>query len=158
MAEMSVSNEVPVNNTIYINNINEKIKLDGTLSLLFLTYVLFCMYTHECMYIRVWNIESWCVLTELKKSLHAIFSQFGNILEILAFKTLKHKGQAWVVFEDASSASRAIQKMQNFPFHDKPMVWYLCLQTLKSRVQFCRIDFFTLLGITTNLQESGLNV
>lgn len=30
MAEMNVGSEVPVNNTIYINNINEKIKLDGT--------------------------------------------------------------------------------------------------------------------------------
>ena len=34
------------------------------------------------------------MLIELKKSLHAVFSQFGKILEVLAFKTLKHKGQA----------------------------------------------------------------
>ncbi|KAJ8510459.1 hypothetical protein OPV22_000893 [Ensete ventricosum] len=77
---------VPTNMTIYINNLNEKIKLD-----------------------------------ELKKSLHAVFSQFGKILEVLAFKTLKHKGQAWVVFEDVSSASEALKRMQGFPFYDKPM-------------------------------------
>lgn len=59
---------------------------------------------------------------ELKKSLHAVFSQFGKILEVLAFKTLKHKGQAWVVFEDVSSASEALKRMQGFPFYDKPMV------------------------------------
>lgn len=57
----------------------------------------------------------------MKKSLHAVFSQFGKILEILAFKTLKHKGQAWVVFEDVSSATRALSQMQGFPFYDKPM-------------------------------------
>lgn len=77
---------VPPNMTIYINNLNEKIKLD-----------------------------------ELKKSLHAVFSQFGKILEVLAFKTLKHKGQAWVVFEDVSSATEALKRMQGFPFYDKPM-------------------------------------
>jgi len=61
---------------------------------------------------------------ELKKSLNAVFTQFGKILEVLAFKTLKHKGQAWVVFEDASSASNALRQMQGFPFYDKPMVSY----------------------------------
>ncbi|KAG9154155.1 hypothetical protein Leryth_000637 [Lithospermum erythrorhizon] len=74
------------NMTIYINNLNEKVKLE-----------------------------------ELKKSLQAVFSQFGKILEVLAFKTLKHKGQAWVVFEDVSSASNALRQMQGFPFYDKPM-------------------------------------
>lgn len=78
--------EVPPNVTIYINNLNEKIKLE-----------------------------------ELKKSMHAVFSQFGKILEVLAFKTLKHKGQAWVVFEDVSSATNALRQMQGFPFYDKPM-------------------------------------
>ncbi|XP_074591710.1 U1 small nuclear ribonucleoprotein A-like isoform X2 [Curcuma longa] len=77
---------VPANMTIYINNLNEKIKLD-----------------------------------ELKKSLRAVFSQFGKILEVLAFKTLKHKGQAWVIFEDVSSATEALKRMQGFPFYDKPM-------------------------------------
>lgn len=62
---------------------------------------------------------------ELKKSLNAVFTQFGKILEVLAFKTLKHKGQAWVVFEDVSSASNALRQMQGFPFYDKPMVSYL---------------------------------
>lgn len=80
------ANGVQPNVTIYINNLNEKIKLE-----------------------------------ELKKSLNAVFSQFGKILEVLAFKTLKHKGQAWVVFEDVASATKALKGMQDFPFYDKPM-------------------------------------
>lgn len=72
------------------------------------------------------------LFAELKKSLLAVFSQFGKILEVLAFKTLKHKGQAWVVFEGVSSATNALKQMQGFPFYDKPMVnvfylYYLCL-------------------------------
>ncbi|XP_021906798.1 U1 small nuclear ribonucleoprotein A [Carica papaya] len=86
MAEPNPEPEITANMTIYINNLNEKIKID-----------------------------------ELKKSMHAVFSQFGKILEVLAFKTLKHKGQAWVVFENVSSASNAITKMNGFPFYDKPM-------------------------------------
>ncbi|CAL4895623.1 unnamed protein product [Urochloa decumbens] len=80
------ANGIPPNVTIYINNLNEKIKLE-----------------------------------ELKKSLNAVFSQFGKILDVLAFKTLKHKGQAWVVFEDVASATEALKRMQDFPFYDKPM-------------------------------------
>ncbi|KAM6564602.1 hypothetical protein CsatB_024600 [Cannabis sativa] len=48
MAENNIGTDAPPNVTIYINNLNEKIKLD-----------------------------------ELKKSLKAVFSQFGKILDIL---------------------------------------------------------------------------
>ena len=60
--------------------------------------------------------------TELKKSLYAIFSQFGQILDIVALKTLKMRGQAFVVFRDVSSAANALRSMQGFPFYEKPMV------------------------------------
>lgn len=59
---------------------------------------------------------------ELKKSLYAIFSQFGPIMDIVALKTLKMRGQAFVVFKDISSATNALRSMQGFPFYDKPMV------------------------------------
>jgi len=72
--------------TIYINNLNEKVKKE-----------------------------------ELKKSLYAIFSQFGQILDIVAMKTLKMRGQAFVVFKDIASATNALRSMQGFPFYDKPM-------------------------------------
>ncbi|KEH30885.1 RNA recognition motif [Medicago truncatula] len=77
MDEVNANPEPAQNMTIYINNLNEKIKID-----------------------------------ELKKSLHAVFSQFKKILEVLAFKTLIHKGQAWVIFEDVTSASNALRQMQ----------------------------------------------
>jgi len=74
------------NHTIYINNLNEKIKKE-----------------------------------DLKKSLYAIFSQFGQILDIVALKTLKMRGQAFVIFKEISSATNALRSMQGFPFYDKPM-------------------------------------
>ena len=66
-----------------------------------------------------------CVIwinVELKKSLYAVFSQFGVILDIVALKTLKMRGQAFVVFKDISSATQAKNSMQGFPFYNKPMV------------------------------------
>ena len=68
------------NHTIYINNLNEKIKKD-----------------------------------DLKKSLYAIFSQFGQILDIVALKTLKMRGQAFVIFKEISSATNAMRSMQGEP-------------------------------------------
>uniref|UniRef100_A0AAQ5ZBK6 RRM domain-containing protein n=1 Tax=Amphiprion ocellaris TaxID=80972 RepID=A0AAQ5ZBK6_AMPOC len=83
--------EVRLNHTIYINNLNEKIKKD-----------------------------------ELKKSLYAIFSQFGQILDILVARYLKMKGQAFVIFKEVNSASNALRSMQGFPFYDKPMFFSIC--------------------------------
>ena len=68
------------------------------------------------------NLNHIVILLELKKSLYAIFSQFGQILDIVALKTLKMRGQAFVVFRDISSATNALRSMQGFPFYDKPMV------------------------------------
>jgi len=79
--------DIRPNNTIYINNLNEKIKKD-----------------------------------ELKKSLYAIFSQFGQIIDIVALKTLKMRGQAFVIFKEIQSSTNALRSMQGFPFYDKPMV------------------------------------
>ncbi|KAM5146223.1 U1 small nuclear ribonucleoprotein A [Mantella aurantiaca] len=90
---MAVQESRP-NNTIYINNLNEKIKKD-----------------------------------ELKKSLYAIFSQFGQILDILVSRNLKMRGQAFVIFKEISSATNALRSMQGFPFYDKPM-----------RIQYSKTD------------------
>nr|XP_009664224.1 PREDICTED: U1 small nuclear ribonucleoprotein A [Struthio camelus australis] len=90
---MAVQDARP-NHTIYINNLNEKIKKD-----------------------------------ELKKSLYAIFSQFGQILDILVSRSLKMRGQAFVIFKEISSATNALRSMQGFPFYDKPM-----------RIQYSKTD------------------
>ena len=58
---------------------------------------------------------------ELRKSLHAVFSQFGKILDIVCMKSYRLRGQAWVVFAEMPSATNALRLMQGFPFYDKPM-------------------------------------
>lgn len=63
-----------------------------------------------------------CGLAELKKCLYTIFSQFGKIIDVVALKTYRLRGQAWVVFAEISGATNALRSMQGFPFFDKPMV------------------------------------
>uniref|UniRef100_A0A1I7XWA5 U2 small nuclear ribonucleoprotein B n=1 Tax=Steinernema glaseri TaxID=37863 RepID=A0A1I7XWA5_9BILA len=86
--------DLPPNNTIYICNLNEKVKKD-----------------------------------ELKKALYAIFSQFGSIIDIMCFTSVKMRGQAHVIFKEIDSAVTAVRSMQGFPFYDKP-----------TRIQFARKD------------------
>ncbi|XP_073271312.1 U2 small nuclear ribonucleoprotein B'' 2-like isoform X2 [Primulina huaijiensis] len=81
-----LTSDIPPNQTIYLKNINEKVKKE-----------------------------------ELKRSLYALFSQYGRILDIVALKTAKLQGQAWIVFSEVAAASNALRQMQNFPFYDKPI-------------------------------------
>ncbi|XP_068634629.1 U2 small nuclear ribonucleoprotein B''-like [Aristolochia californica] len=81
-----LSADVPPNQTIYVRNLNEKMKKE-----------------------------------ELKRSLYALFSQYGRILDVVALMTPKLRGQAWVVFSEVTAASAAVRQMQSFPFYDKPM-------------------------------------
>ncbi|OQV24532.1 putative U2 small nuclear ribonucleoprotein B'' [Hypsibius exemplaris] len=74
------------NSTLYVNNLNEKVKKE-----------------------------------ELKKSLYHLFSQFGSILDIVALKTIKMRGQAFIVFKDISNATAALRSLQGCPFYNKPM-------------------------------------
>eukprot|EP00210_Caulerpa_lentillifera_P003638 g3473.t1 len=80
------SMDIPPNQTIYINNLYEKI-------------------TQET----------------LRSSLHAMFSQFGPILDIVTGQSIKKRGQAFVVFNSVSHATNALRSMQGFPFFEKPL-------------------------------------
>eukprot|EP00878_Enallax_costatus_P044111 GHUV01052339.1.p1 GENE.GHUV01052339.1~~GHUV01052339.1.p1 ORF type:complete len:120 (-),score=22.29 GHUV01052339.1:24-383(-) len=63
---------------------------------------------------------------ELRKALYAMFSQFGKIVDVVALKTLRLRGQAWIVFSDVAAATNAKNTMQGFPFFDKPIVSGCC--------------------------------
>uniref|UniRef100_A0A8C5AM01 Small nuclear ribonucleoprotein polypeptide B2 n=1 Tax=Gadus morhua TaxID=8049 RepID=A0A8C5AM01_GADMO len=66
---------------------------------------------------------------ELKRSLYALFSQFGQIVDIVAMKTSKMRGQAFVVFKELAASTNALRQLQGFPFYNKPM-----------RIQYAKTD------------------
>ncbi|KAL7403712.1 hypothetical protein ABVT39_004023 [Epinephelus coioides] len=86
--------DIRPNHTIYINNINDKVKKE-----------------------------------EMKRSLYALFSQFGQVIDIVAMKTMKMRGQAFVVFKELAAATNALRQLQGFPFYNKPM-----------RIQYAKTD------------------
>lgn len=77
---------LPANQTLYVNNLNDKI-----------------------------NVET------LKKSLREVFAAFGGIIDIIAMKSLKRRGQAWIIFKETSAATNSLKSLQGFPFYNKPM-------------------------------------
>ncbi|KAL8726396.1 MAG: hypothetical protein Q9166_006747 [cf. Caloplaca sp. 2 TL-2023] len=77
----------PPNSTVYVKNLEERIKID-----------------------------------DLKEVLTETFSEYGNIIDLVAKKNLKAKGQAFVVFEDVEAAERAIKEVQGFELFEKPML------------------------------------
>lgn len=78
--------DIPPKHTIYLNNLNDRIKVDT-----------------------------------MKQSLHAAFSQFGPIVDIVMRKSYRLRGQAFIIFKDIESATKAMRTMQGFPFYDKPL-------------------------------------
>lgn len=78
--------DIPPKQTLYINNLNDKIKSKT-----------------------------------MKQQLHAAFSQFGPIVDIVMRNSIRLRGQAFIIFRDIESATKALRTMQGFPFYDKPM-------------------------------------
>lgn len=67
------------------------------------------------------NLEERVKPELLKGALTAVFSEYGNIIDVVARTNLKAKGQAFVVFDRPESALRAIEEIQGFELFDKPM-------------------------------------
>jgi RNA recognition motif-containing protein len=57
----------------------------------------------------------------LTDALKTIFSEFGNVVDIVAKRNLKAKGQAFVVFDEPSAAHKAIEEVEGFELFGKPM-------------------------------------
>eukprot|EP00013_Stygamoeba_regulata_P007858 CAMPEP_0177681020 /NCGR_PEP_ID=MMETSP0447-20121125/30486_1 /TAXON_ID=0 /ORGANISM="Stygamoeba regulata, Strain BSH-02190019" /LENGTH=298 /DNA_ID=CAMNT_0019190395 /DNA_START=42 /DNA_END=940 /DNA_ORIENTATION=- len=75
---------------------------------------------NHTIYVR--NLKEKLKVDELKKALYALFSQFGPILEVVALKTFKMRGQAFVVFKDIGSATKALRDLQGFMFFGRPLI------------------------------------
>ncbi|KAF9969449.1 hypothetical protein BGZ73_008193 [Actinomortierella ambigua] len=71
------------------------------------------------LYIK--NLNESIKLEVLKKSLRTIFGQYGEILDIVAHKNIRMRGQAFVAFDSTESATKAMNEVQSFPLYGKPM-------------------------------------
>jgi RNA recognition motif-containing protein len=67
-------------------------------------------------------LEERIKVDQLKEALSELFSEYGTILEVVAKTNLKARGQAFVVFDNVDSATRAIEEINGFELFEKPMV------------------------------------
>lgn len=58
---------------------------------------------------------------DLKHHLYCLCSIYGQIIDLVALKTARMRGQAFVVFKEVSSAVAALRALQGFGFFGKPM-------------------------------------
>ncbi|MCJ1456780.1 hypothetical protein MMC28_007145 [Mycoblastus sanguinarius] len=72
--------------------------------------------------VYVKNLEERIKPDQLKEALTEIFSEYGNVIDLVAKTNLKAKGQAFVVFDETEAAERAIKEVQGFELFDKPML------------------------------------
>ncbi|EPQ58985.1 RNA-binding domain-containing protein [Gloeophyllum trabeum ATCC 11539] len=74
------------NNTLYINNLNDKVNKE-----------------------------------ELRHQLFALFTTYGKVIDVVAQKGAKMRGQAFLVFSDLAGATAAMRACEGMVFYDKPM-------------------------------------
>jgi RNA recognition motif-containing protein len=100
--------------TLYIQNLNEKIKPDSTF------YTLARSVGRDID----WKIGLGLLLAFLvmKASLRGLFKVYGEVLDVVAHSNLRMRGQAFVSFESPEIAKKAMAEVQRFPLYSKPMV------------------------------------
>lgn len=74
-----------------------------------------------CHSVYVRNLEERVKPEPLKDALRAVFSEFGNIIDIVAKTNLKAKGQAFVVYDNADSARQAVEEADGFDLFNQPI-------------------------------------
>jgi RNA recognition motif-containing protein len=80
-----------------------------------------CYATDIYFSVYVRNLEERIKVDQLKEALTELFSEYGEIIDIVAKTNLKAKGQAFIVFDSIESAQKAIDEVQGFELFDKPM-------------------------------------
>ncbi|KIJ56851.1 hypothetical protein M422DRAFT_22987 [Sphaerobolus stellatus SS14] len=71
------------------------------------------------LYIK--NLNDHVRKDELRAQLYALFTTYGKILDVIASKNAKMRGQAFLVFADLAGATTAMRACEGTVFYDKPM-------------------------------------
>lgn len=93
---------------------------------------------------------------ELRSQLYSLFSTYGKLIDVVATKTPKMRGQAFCVFSDLAGATSAMRACEGMLFYDKPMVCALQHSLAKTQwplTLFQHIDYAKSKSYATNLKE-----
>jgi len=73
----------------------------------------------ETLYIQ--NLNEKIKIPVLKASLRGLFKSYGEVLDVVAHSNLRMRGQAFVSFDSAETAKKALKEVKGFPLYSKPM-------------------------------------
>lgn len=102
--------EETASETLYIQNLNERIQIPGAISA---RYHPGSFATHRTALFGI---------IVLKTSLRGLFKTYGEVLDVVAHKNLRMRGQAFVSFASVDVAKKAAKEVRGFPLYSKPMV------------------------------------
>ena len=74
---------------------------------------------NETIYVR--NLNETVKLATMKESLRNLYSNFGEVLDVVAHKNIRMRGQAFIAFNNKHVAKRALTDTQNFPLYGQPL-------------------------------------
>ncbi|KAF1815922.1 RNA-binding domain-containing protein [Eremomyces bilateralis CBS 781.70] len=69
---------------------------------------------NQTLYCR--NLPNKIQKQDLRRALYLLFSTYGSVLDVVALKTMKMRGQAHVVFKDIQSSTQAMRALQGMEF------------------------------------------
>jgi U2 small nuclear ribonucleoprotein B'' len=59
---------------------------------------------------------------DLRRALYILFSTYGPVLDVVALRSMKMRGQAHIVYRDIQTATQAMRALQGFEFFGRDMV------------------------------------
>ena len=75
---------------------------------------------NQSIYIK--NLPEKINKNDLKRELYMLFSTYGPVLDVVALKTMKMRGQAHIVYRDVHAATQAMRALEGFQFLGKELV------------------------------------
>lgn len=73
------------------------------------------------------NLNDKVKKNDLKKALYYIFGQHGRLIDIIAMKTMKMRGQAFIIYQDIACATQAYRSLQGFQLFQRVSSFCLVL-------------------------------
>ncbi|PWN33189.1 RNA-binding domain-containing protein [Meira miltonrushii] len=73
----------------------------------------------ETIYVK--NLNESVQIETLKQTLRNLFGIYGKIVDIIAHKNVRMRGQAFISFESKAPAVKAVKEVRGFPLYGKPI-------------------------------------
>lgn len=74
----------------------------------------------QTLYVK--NLDDKLNKTDLRRELYMLASTYGHVLDVVALKSKKMRGQAHIVYRDTQTSFRAKQELDNCEFFGREMV------------------------------------